>query len=93
MKQSSQIAAPEDGVHFVDIMPEPPKDAVMIVHRINGKDIAAVWVAREHGGTPAQPFPELVEGAWVFWHRRFEAVNGSSDASPDRPRPRTLELL
>ena len=77
----------------MDILPEPPKDAVVLVHRLNGAIIAGVWVHPDHGGTPSKPFPELVRGAWEFWNSRYEATIGSSGVSPSRPVPRVLELL
>jgi hypothetical protein len=92
VNQSSPLAASDDGVHFVDVLPDPPEGAVLLIHRLNGKDIAGIWVHPDHGGTPDKPFPELVEGCWAWFQRRQE-VTSPAPASDDRPRPRLLELL
>jgi hypothetical protein len=94
MKQSSQIA-PQDGVHFVDggMIPGAPRDAVGLIFILDGKPIAGAWVDKAHGGTLAKPFPEVVEGSWVFWQRRLEATCPDADADTHRPAPRLLELL
>jgi hypothetical protein len=95
MKLSSQIAAPAEGVHFVDprMLPGPKEGDVCVVQVLNGKVIAGVWVDPEHGGTAANPSPELVEGAWVFWNRRHEATCCDAAFEASRPAPRLLELL
>jgi hypothetical protein len=94
MKQSSsQIAPPQDGVHFVDILPEAPPGSVMLVHTLNDKLIAGVWVHPDHGGTPQQPFPEVVRAAWEFWNARHEATSSDVAFEANRPAPRLLELL
>jgi hypothetical protein len=91
----NRLRAPiEDGVHFVDVLPEPPKGSVLAVHRINGQIVAGFFVSPEHGGTREQPFPEVIEGAWEFYHRRCEAIypRAAADTSA-RPGPRRFEVL
>jgi hypothetical protein len=89
VKQSSQIAPPQDGVHFTDILPDAPPDATCLLHILDGKPIAGVWVVKEHAAAP-----ELLEGAWVWWDCRHDATSRPDPAAaPDRPRPRLLELL
>jgi hypothetical protein len=89
MKQFSQIAVPQDGVHFVDILPEPKPGSVLIMFQLHGETIGGAWVSPQHGGTIDKPFPEVVEGSWVFWERRLEATC----VAAERPAPRSLELL